>query len=403
MVVRSAPDWRKPRSFFLLYGLMYAAFGVASPFWPRFFEERGVAPIELGFLLALGTAVRLVSGPVAGGIADRLRARVGTLTICIGLSALAALGLLPAYGFPLLLAVSVIQAAVLAPVTTLADALASRHSVRTADAGVGEFEYGWVRGAGSAAFVAGTLIAGQIVGATGLASVVLLHAGLLLAAALVTPLSIKDLSQRAERAEAKVSAADFQALLRLPLFRCLLAVAALVLGSHAMHDAFAVIRWNAAGIGPGMASVLWSLSVASEVAVFWVIGPSLLTRAGPAGAAAIAAAAGILRWTVMALSIDPLVLACVQPLHGLTFGLLHLACMRLLVQIVPSRLAATGQAIYAFAAASASGLFTLAAGSLYGHFGAHAFFAMAALCATALPLTARLRAPTEGRHKPRKY
>jgi PPP family 3-phenylpropionic acid transporter len=371
---------------------MYAAFGVASPFWPRFFEERGVAPAELGMLLAMGTAARLVSGPIAGGIADRFDARVSTLAICIGLSALFALGLLRADGFPLLLAVSLGQAAVLAPVTTLADALASRRGTKVAGQTHGGFEYGWVRGAGSAAFVAGTLIAGQVVSATALGSVVFLHAGLLLAAALVTSLSIKNGPEPVEDAEPAMPAApDFRVLLHLPLFRRLLLVAALVLGSHAMHDAFAVIRWNAAGIGPGLASMLWSLSVASEVAVFWRIGPRLLARAGPAGAAAIAAAAGVLRWIVMAISADPLALAVVQPLHGLTFALLHLACMRLLVQIVPARLAATGQAIYAFAAASASGLTTLSAGILYARFGAPAFFAMAVLCAAALPLTAALR------------
>jgi len=35
-----------------------------------------------------------------------------------------------------------------------------------------------------------------------------------------------------------------------------------------------------------------------------------------------------------------------QPLHGLTFALLHLACMRLLAENVPQQLAATAQAIY---------------------------------------------------------
>lgn len=382
----------KLKSFVLLYGLMYAAFGVASPFWPRFFEERGVTPTELGLLLAMGTAARLVSGPIAGGIADKFDARVRTLAICIGLSSLFALGSLRTNGFLLLLGVSLAQAAVLAPVTTLADALASRHGEKAAGPRNGGFEYGWVRGAGSAAFVVGTLIAGQVVSVMGLASAVVLHSGLLLAAALVTSLSIKDGPELDEGAEpATAVAADYRVLLHLPLFRRLLLVAALVLGSHAMHDAFAVIRWNAAGIGPGLASVLWSLSVASEVVVFWLIGPRLLARAGPAGAAAIAAAAGVLRWIVMAISADPLALAIVQPLHGLTFALLHLACMRLLVRVVPARLAATGQAIYAFAAASATGLTTLASGSLFAHFGAHAFFAMAGLCAAALPLTAGLR------------
>lgn len=95
------------------------------------------------------------------------------------LSALFVLGLLRADGFLLLLGVSLAQAAVLAPVTILADALASRHGAKAAGPGNGGFEYGWGRGAGSAAFVVGTLIAGQVVSVTGLASAVLLHSGLL--------------------------------------------------------------------------------------------------------------------------------------------------------------------------------------------------------------------------------
>ena len=64
--------------------------------------------------------------------------------------------------------------------------------------------------------------------------------------------------------------------LRIPLFRHMVLVAAMILGSHAMHDAFAMIRWSAAGIGPSAASALWSLSVASEVLVFFLIGPRLV-------------------------------------------------------------------------------------------------------------------------------
>lgn len=61
----------------------------------------------------------------------------------------------------------------------------------------------------------------------------------------------------------------------------------------------------------------------------------------PAGVLTLAAGAGVLRWVVMAATADVLALALVQPLHGLTFAALHLACMRLLAAIVPRRLAAT--------------------------------------------------------------
>lgn len=394
MVIQFRFDRDPLSSFILLYVLMYGAFGVASPFWPRFFESRGLGPEELGLLLALGTAARLVSGPLAGRVADRFGARRAILAICIVISGLFALGLLPAESFWLLLLVSLGQATSLAPVTTLADALALRQAREAERVAGGRFEYGWVRGAGSAAFIGGTLIAGQIVSSVGLSSIVLVHAGLLAAAAAVAYLSIGSARPHEEKAERAASPlAGFAPLLRIALFRRLLLVAALILGSHAVHDAFAVIRWNAAGIGPGMSSLLWSLSVAGEVIVFFLIGPTLVARLGPAAAAAIAAGAGFLRWVVMGLSAAPLVLAIVQPLHGFTFALLHLACMRLLTQIVPPQLAATAQAIYALAAAATTALLTFAAGALYARWGAAAFFAMAGLCAVALPLTSGLREP----------
>ena len=159
-----------------------------------------------------------------------------------------------------------------------------------------------------------------------------------------------------------------------------------------MHDAFAVIRWSAAGIGPATASVLWSEAVAAEVIVFFLIGPALVTRLTPAGAIALAALAGVLRWTVMAQTSSVFALALVQPLHGLTFALLHLACMRLIARTVPAGLEGTAQAIYGTVGIGAAiALLTLLSGALYARLGAQGFWVMAALCALALPLTWKLR------------
>ena len=142
---------------------------------------------------------------------------------------------------------------------------------------------------------------------------------------------------------------------------------------------------------PAMASVLWSESVAAEVVVFFVIGPSLLARLGSASTIALAAAAGVVRWTAMASTTNILALALVQPLHGLTFAALHLACMRLITAIAPSPLAATAQALYALGAGATTALLTLAAGRLYGSLGAQGFFVMATLCAMVPLLTRGLR------------
>jgi hypothetical protein len=51
---------------------------------------------------------------------------------------------------------------------------------------------------------------------------------------------------------------------------------------------------------------------------------------------------------------DVAALALIEPLHGLSFALLHLACMRLLGEIVPPGLAATAQALSVLIQAVAS-------------------------------------------------
>ena len=117
-----------------------------------------------------------------------------------------------------------------------------------------------------------------------------------------------------------------------------------------------------------------------------------MTRLGVAGAVALAATAGVWRWVVMASTTDVMALALVQPLHGLTFAALHLACMRLLPTMVPPHLAATAQAMYALGAGATTALLTLASGQLYASLGPHGFLVMALLCAAALPLSRGLRA-----------
>jgi MFS transporter, PPP family, 3-phenylpropionic acid transporter len=374
--------------FVALYSLMYGAFGVSSPFMPAFFQSRGLVSEQLGILFAAGTAIRLVSGPLVGRLADLSQALRAVLAICELFAAVVALALLRVPIFTPLLLTSLLHAAVLAPTTTLADALAlGAARPRAAQPG---FEYGWVRGAGSAVFVVGTLISGQGVESWGLASIVLFQAALLVAASGAATL-VPALDRQAPLPAGHVAPVGVMALLRLPTFRRVMLVSGLVLGSHAMHDTFAVIRWSAAGVTPTITSMLWSESVAAEVVVFFLIGPTLLRRVPPAGVLAIAATAGVVRWVAIGSSTSVVTLALVQPLHGLTFAALHLACMRLISAIVPQRLAATAQAMYALAAGATTALLTLASGWLYGTFDARGFLVMALLCAAALPLTLRLR------------
>jgi MFS transporter, PPP family, 3-phenylpropionic acid transporter len=367
--------------FLLLYGTLFAAFGVASPFLPALLHERGLGPSEIGAVLAAGTAIRLITGPVVSRLADRLSKHQQTLAVLVATAAVIAFGYSLAAGFAIFLIVSVAHASALAPVVPIADAM-------TLAAAPGRFQYGWVRGAASAAFVVGAVSAGQVVQATSLGGIVWMN-GTMLALAAVAALR---LPRNALDRPAGQRPANVRALFRVPGFLPLMALAALVLSSHALHDGFEVLRWQEGGIGPGIAGLLWSEGVLAEVVVFVLAGPPLLRWLGPAGAAALAASAGIVRWSVTAVTAWLPAMALVEPLHGLTFALLHLACMQMLSVIIPPALAATAQAIYATVAVGAmSAVLSLVSGPLYGAFGAHAFWDMALLCAAALPIAFAMR------------
>ena len=393
--------------FLILYGLLYAGFGVQSPYLPSLLAGRNLAPEAIALVLGAGTAIRLIAGPAAGRLADTLDAPKSVLAACSIAAALIALGYLRATGFLLLLVVGVLHSAALAPLAPLADrlALSSAAPARMERSAQRGFYYGWLRGAGSAAFICATLLAGDAIAQFGIGAVVWLNSGLLAAtaaAARFLPVllpSSRDAIRPIETYGAiRGAIRGFGALLRLPLYRRIILVAALILGSHAMHDSFAVIRWEAAGVAPGTVGLLWSMSVAAEVVVFWFIGRPLLDRIGPARAAMLAAIAGIVRWAIMTQTAWIPALAAIQPLHGVTFALLHLTCMRLLAQCVPGHLEATALTVYGTVGIGApTALLIIASGQIYSRLGANGFWVMAALCALALPLARNLREPGSSR------
>ena len=320
--------------FLLLYGAMFAAFGVASPFLPALLHERGLGPSEIGAVLAAGTAVRLITGPAISRLADRLGKHRQILTVFLATAAVIAFGYdLPA-GFAILLLVSVAHASTLAPIVPIADAM-------TLAAAPGRFQYGWVRGGASAAFIVGAVGAGQVAQATSLGGIVWMN-GTMLALPAVAALR---LPRNALDRPVAPRHAHVRALFATALASCLLWRwrPSPVMSSHALHDGFEVLRWEEGGIGPGAAGLLWSEGVLAEVVVFVVVGPTATEaawarRRGRAGCqrkgstcagASPLSPLGSRQWPLW------------RPLHELTFALLHLACMQMLSVVVPPALAAT--------------------------------------------------------------
>jgi MFS transporter, PPP family, 3-phenylpropionic acid transporter len=385
-IQRAAPSTALP-GFLVLYVALYSAYGTESAYLPAFLLSHGLPVERIGLVLAAGTMVRIASGTAIGRLADRLQRRKQVLTVTAALSGFIGWAYLVAFGFLPLLAVSIAHAAATASLAPLSDAL----SVAAASERPG-FQYGWVRGVGSAAFVVGTLLSGELVDRFGLSCIIAASSVLFLAMAICAA------QVRASREVADASgtaAGAFRLLWYVSAYRRLIFIVVLVIGSHAVNDTFAVISWRAGGYRSEAISLLWSESVVAEVATFFWLGPWLIRHMGLARCAGLSAAAGILRWSVMGTTIWMPALVGVQALHGLTFALLHMVAMRIIAISIPERLAATAQSFYgAFALGVASAALTLASGYLYGLLGIRAFWAMAGLCALALPLVGGLSPPS---------
>jgi PPP family 3-phenylpropionic acid transporter len=379
--------------FLTTYALLYGAFGMQSPFVPALLRERGLQAQDIGLVLAAAMVVRVLAGPVVAHAADRLRRHTLILCGCALFAALASISYLLTHSRAGLLCVALLHAVMLGPIAPITDALAAT-AAQASRLGTGRrFDYGWLRAAGSASFALGALVSGWQASAAGLPTAMWASGALLvLGSAVVLLLPNLPLARSpASRARATMLR-DGVLLLRLPVYRRMLVAAALLEGSHALHDSFSVIRWRSAGIDFFTISALWSESVFAEVVVFLLIGPWLVRRLGPSGSMALAAGAGVLRWTVAAYTTSLGLLACIQPLHGLTFALFHLAAIQLIVAVAPVRLAATAQAIYGtLCVGLAIALLTIASGLLYARAGGETFLLMAALCLLALPICAGLR------------
>lgn len=370
----------------LVFLAAFAAIGFIQPFLPALLSDRGIGPKEIGTIIACATLARLVIGPAAGWLADR----VGDPRPILAIAALAAaaaaasLGLVTAAWASILVALLLHLSA--APVVPMCEA-AAQAEVRASGA-----RYGRIRVWGSVALMGSVLLAGFVVEHVGLSPLALISASgftCLAAAAMWSGGSRPPATRRPG------GGTGFLEIMRLPGVLPLLAFAALLNGSHAFVFSFSAIAWRTAGLGGDTIGMLLALSVAAEASAFLMLG-GWVARQRVARVATLAAAAASVRWFILGTPDVPVWLAGgAQLLHGLTFALAHLLAIRFITVAVPGPLASRAVALYvALASVLPVAAATFASGWLYASFGAQGFWAMAALSLLAIPAGLRLRMPS---------
>ena len=363
----------------LLYAALFFELGINLPFFPVWLRSQSLDAAEIGFVLALPFALRIVANPAVAALAD-LTGRIRPAIIACACVAAAGFLVLPfAQGLVGIALVVGLIALAQGPLIALTDAA----TLRVLDGEpAAEGRYGRIRLAGSVAFAAASFVGGAIVAERSPGAVVTLLGVAAMAVALAT-LALPEARQQAAAAASPGPAGGGAGYLVLALA---VTGPALVQASHAAVYAFGTLHWQSLGYSGTTLGLLWSLGIAGEVLFFLVAGSFAAGEAGAVRLLTAGAAAAALRWTVMAFDPPLAVLAPLQLLHGLSFGATHLGSVFLLAAIAPAAGKAQAQAWLAAVWAIAMAALTSLAGLMSDGWGQGIYWPMALAALAGLAL-----------------
>ena len=352
----------------VFYFAVFLSAGLYLPFWPVWLESRGMGPIEISLLFAVGRFTRIPTNPLIAHAIDRRGDRRRPL-ILLSLGSTIAFG---AYAFCgdmwQYVVVAIFVGALWGPVNPLGDSLA------LVNARQGRLNYGQVRLWGSISFILATLAGGQILGVWSEDAIfwaLLATFALVFAACFLIP----DTRVEARRLRYNV----FWRLLSNRHFSMFILASALLQSSHLVVYIFGTLHWRDAGVDEFMIGVLWAEGVVAEIVLF-AFGATLTKRFGAGGLMLMAALAGLIRWPLLAMSTDLPVLFFAQALHAFTFGAAHLGAMAFLSHAIPPSLSATAQTLHgAVAMGLASAMISPILGGMYVIWGGDTYYAMMVL------------------------
>jgi len=352
----------------LVYASGFGLLGTHAPFFPVWLKAIGIDPAWIGIIVAVPSVTRFTTLPFVTGFAERHQAIRGGI---IAASVATTIGL-SGVGFQqqalLVFLAYAVTSCVWTPMVPLIDAYALR--------GVRQYglKYGPLRLWGSAAFILGALGCGAVIDVIAARNLIWIIASVAALGALVS-LGLQPLPALKPGATTQVNAS---ALLRDKGFLAIIVTSALIQSSHSAYYVVASIAWQQEGYGGLTIAGLWTLGVLAEIVLFaasprFTLPPAMLVM--------IAAGCAVVRWVITAQAPPIAILAPVQMLHAVTFGLTQVGIMNLMVQQVPAPIAARGQGFLAACSGIVTGSVYILTGIVFARYGQNVYYVMAAIAA----------------------
>ncbi len=333
-----------------VYLFYFGALGILIPFWAPYLRDLGLDPVQIGQIMAVYLAWRLIAPTAWGWMADHSGRRMLLVRLAAIASAVAfaLVSRRTDYG-GLLVFMSLFA--------IFWTALIPQYEANTLSVlGPRIASYGRIRLWGSVGFILAVVAGGWWFDLNGLDSVPTI------AAALIGLVALSSfLTPSGPQVPEEPDQLPLGRILRQPRVIALLLVALLVQAAFGPYYVFFTVYLEELGYARTTIGILWALGVAAEIAVF-LYSPWLFRVFSRRSLLAGALGFAVLRWCLTAAFADNLaLLVFAQLLHMASFGLFHAVAVVCVHDFFPGKTHGRGQALYSSAGFGAGG----ALGSLY--------------------------------------
>jgi PPP family 3-phenylpropionic acid transporter len=353
------------------YFCYFVSLGVLVPYWSLYLKSAGLGVAEIGELIAILMASKLVAPNVWGWLADHTGHRMTIIRLASLLAVVTFCGVFLGSGFWWL-------ALVMSTFGFFWNAALPQFEATTMNhLGEESHRYSGIRLWGSVGFILAVVSLGPVLdryGAGCLPAILAVVFLLIWLSSLTVPESAAG--------HLPLDQEPIRRVLQRPEVFSLLLVCFLVQASHGPYYTFYTLYLEQYGYHTSQIGQLWALGVVAEIVVFLFM-PRLLSRYRPHRLLLVAVALTSLRWVLIASLVEhPAVVILAQTLHGASFGLYHAVAIFLIHSLFTGIHQGRGQALYSSLSFGAGGaLGSVASGYLWRGLGPQAMFLLAAVTA----------------------
>jgi len=353
------------------YFFYFASLGALIPYWSLYLKSQGFSAVEIGELIAIIMATKIIAPNIWGWIADHTGRSMMIIRIASLLAAIAFSAVFFVQGYWRL-------ALVMAVFSFFWNAALPQFEATTLNhLGDDTHRYSSIRLWGSIGFIVAVVSLGvlfEYTGTDGLPTILMLLFTAIWFSSLAVP--------EGETGHQSMNHESILKVLRRPAVLSLLLVCFLVQASHGPYYTFYSLYLADHGYSKLAIGQLWALGVVAEIGVFLRM-HRWLPRFGARRLLLAATLLTALRWLLLALFVEQaVVMVFVQTLHAASFGVYHAVAIHLVHRLFVGRHQGRGQALYSSLSFGAGGAIgSLMAGYIWEGFGAQWMYAGAALTA----------------------